>query len=93
MLLDTARTAEEALPLPAQISDWGWQWRRGPQERPGELQEKDALQLSRNPSHRLCSKGHPRVPHRPKSHNIHTPLSLISLIRMEITQAKFLLTS
>lgn len=33
MLLDTART-EEARPLPAQILDWGWQRRRGPQERP-----------------------------------------------------------
>lgn len=98
MLPDTART-EEALPLAAQTLDWGWQWRtgkehrEGPQERPGELQERDALQLSRNPSCSLCSKAHPRVPNRPKSHKIHTPLSLTSLIRMEMTQAKFLFIS
>lgn len=50
---------------------------RGPQERPGELQKRDALQLSINPSHFVCSKRHPRVPNRPKSHNIHTPLALL----------------
>lgn len=92
MLLDTARDGGcSANSCPHHVSPD--RENRDPGDGPGAAEESDALRLQRNPSHSLWQQRTTWGTNRTKKPQNPHPPSLSSLIRAEISQAKFPLTS